>query len=85
MIPHPHPKHQDPPLTPDESAELEPDPARSYERAKPHKECGDGRLDATPNRTQARPDEMIRAVHNAHESHQLNNQTGTDAADANPL
>jgi hypothetical protein len=78
-------EHVEPPLTPDESAELEPDPARSYERAKPQKEYGDDRLDAEPNRPQRRPDEAIRAVHNAHGSRQINDESGTDAADSNPL
>ena len=85
MIPHPRSKQEEPPLTPDESAELEPDPARSYERAKPHKEYGDDRLDAEPNRPQPRPDEAIRAVHNAHNGRQINDESGTDAADKNPL
>lgn len=85
MTPHPQPRQSEQPLTPDESAELEPDPARSYERAKPHKEYGDERLDAEPNSPHARPDEMIRAVHNAHDGRQINDQSGTDAADSNPL
>ena len=79
------PEQSEPPLTPDESAELEPDPARSYERAKPQKEYGDDRLDAEPNRPPRRPDEAIRAVHNAHNGRQINDESGTDAADANPL
>lgn len=69
----------------EETANLEPDPARSYERAKPMKEYGQERLDAQPKRACCSPDQMIRAVHNAHESHQLNNETGCDAGASNPL
>jgi hypothetical protein len=75
----------DQPLSLEDSSDLEPDPARSYERAKPLKEYGDERLDCAPKRAAARPDEMIRAVHNAHASQQLNNETGCDAAASNPL
>jgi hypothetical protein len=59
----------------------EPDPARSYERAKPEKEAGMGRMDdpaaaATPT---DRPDLAEQAVHNAHAPRQLNADDVTDA------
>lgn len=69
----------------EDSANLEPDPARSYERAKPLKECGEDRLDRAAAPPWAHPDEMLRAVHNAHDSHQLNNDSGCDAGASNPL
>lgn len=59
----------------------EPDPARSYERAKPEKEAGMGRLDdvtsgATPT---DRPDRLEQAVTNAQPPRQLNADEVIDA------
>ena len=56
------------------SKEQAPDPASSYERAKPHKEAGMGRLDnnnaATPTRS---PDSVGKAVKNQQNpEHQIN-------------
>ena len=73
------------PLSPEESANLEPDPARSYERAKPLKEYGQEGLDKEPSRRCCTPDQMIRAAHNAHEARQLNNESGCDMGASNPL
>ena len=61
--------------------DLEPDPARSYERAKPEKEAGMGRMDdvtkgATPTN---RPDHPERAADNAHPPRQLNAEDAVDA------
>ena len=61
-----------------------PDPATSYERAKPEKEAGMGRLDnnkATPTRREDTPGEAVR---NSHPPRQINaedtvNQTGGPA------
>lgn len=66
----------------DDTADFEPDPARSYERAKPYKEYGEDRLDCQDCPPSARPDRMIRTVRNAHESHQLNSESAVDAAAA---
>ena len=65
----------------------EPDPARSYERAKPEKEAGMGRLDdaargATPT---DRPDRTEHAVPNVHSPRQLNAEEAIDASAAEPL
>lgn len=52
----------------DSSSEREPDTARTYERAKPEKESGMGRLEddqENPDEAVPRPDEAIRAVRNA--------------------
>jgi hypothetical protein len=73
------------PLSFDESTHLEPDPARSYERASPQKEYGDERLDCQPARRCCSPDQMIRAVHNAHRSNQLNSDSSMDAGASNAL
>ncbi len=54
------------------SKELAPDPASSYERAKPEKEAGQGRLDnntATPAKA---PDSIHEAVKNKQELRQIN-------------
>ena len=78
-----------PDLPPDLADELlcdmEPDTARSYERAKPVKEYGDDRLDSQPCCRPHTPDRMIRAVHNAHESHQINDDGGCNAGDTCPI
>jgi hypothetical protein len=69
--------------------EKAPDPARVYERAKPEKESGMGRLDnnvATPTR---RPDKIDDAVKNRQPPRQINaedeRQLGDDARAARPL
>ena len=50
-----------------------PDPARSYERAKPEAESGMGRLDTNPHATPTgQPDKMSKAVKNAQEPRQIN-------------
>jgi hypothetical protein len=49
----------------------EPDPARSYERAKPEKEAGMGRLDtvnATPTNRPGQAKETVRKVHAPHQN-----------------
>lgn len=73
------------PLSIDESAGLAPDPARSYERATPFEEYGHDRLDCTPAKPCCAPDQMIRAVHNAHQSHQLDGDSSCDAGASCPL
>ncbi len=73
------------PMSLDDSANLEPDTARSYERAKPLKECGQEGLEKQPVRRCCSPDQMHRAAHNAHEARQLNNESGCDAGASNPL
>jgi lipoyl-dependent peroxiredoxin len=50
----------------------EPDTARAYERAKPQKEAGMGRLDSPRTTPQKRPDQLEAAVPQAHASRQLN-------------
>lgn len=50
----------------------EPDPARSYERAKPEKEAGMGRLDSVKATPTNRPDRAKETVRNVHVPHQLN-------------
>jgi hypothetical protein len=77
------------------SAESAPDPARSYERAKPDAESGMGRLDNNRNATPTpRADTAFKAVSNKHPSHQLNahdvvderaaKKPGDDAANEKP-
>lgn len=66
-------------------SDSEPDPARSYERAKPYKEYGDDRLEACPCPPCHAPDQMIRAVHNAHQGHQVNDESEVNAGDSCPL
>lgn len=59
--------------------ELAPDPATSYERAKPEKEAGMGRLDnnrATPANS---PDKIERAVKNRQPLRQINADDVIDA------
>ncbi len=72
-------------LSYDESLLLEPDTARAYERASPIKEYGDERLDLAHAPPARAPDQMIRAVHNAHESHQLNSDAACDAGASCPI
>jgi hypothetical protein len=49
-----------------------PDPARSYERAKPEAETGMGRLDVDPTPTSKKPDRIGHAVGNKQASKQIN-------------
>src|SRR5690242_15434998 len=63
------------------SKEHAPDPARSYERAKPEAEAGMGRLDSNDNAVPTdRPDQMPGAVKNAQKPRQVNAQELTDDA-----
>ena len=73
------------------SKELAPDPAASYERAKPEKEAGMGRLDnnadATPRRA---PDRVGQAVTNQQPLRQINahdvvNERANQSADGKDL
>lgn len=53
-----------------------PDPARSYERAKPEAESGMGRLDNNTNATPTkRSDKMEQAVTHRQSSRQINSET----------
>ena len=62
-----------------------PDPARSYERAKPEAEAGMGRLDAEPNAAHTdHPDHIQDALDNAHPPRQLNSDDTTGAHRAAP-
>lgn len=56
------------------SRKLAPDPATSYERAKPEKEAGQGRLDNNPATPAAAPDQMEQAVENKQSLRQINAQ-----------
>lgn len=69
------------------SKELAPDTARSYERAKPEKEAGMGRLDNNKNATPtACPDQMEKAVGNRQvPEHQLNAQDVVNERARQPL
>lgn len=49
-----------------------PDPARSYERAKPQAESGMGRLDNNQATPTNRPDRIEKPVKNRQSSHQVN-------------
>jgi lipoyl-dependent peroxiredoxin len=63
----------------------EPDTARVYERAKPQKEAGLGRLDSPATTPQKRPDQVEAAVTQAHASHQLNaDETVNERASEDP-
>jgi hypothetical protein len=67
------------------SKELAPDTATSYERAKPEKEAGMGRLDnekAVPTNS---PDEMINAVINKQMQRQINAEHADDERPKRPL
>jgi hypothetical protein len=55
-----------------------PDPARSYERAKPEAESGMGRLDAPKTKPARRDDGMKDAVKHAQRPRQLNAEDATD-------
>jgi hypothetical protein len=67
------------------TADDEPDPARSYERAKPEKEAGMGRLDNDVATPIDRPDQAEAPLRNAHAPHQLNAEDDLDARAAVPL
>jgi hypothetical protein len=55
-----------------------PDPATSYERAKPEKEAGMGRLDTNKNATpENQPDRMDQAVKNKQAPRQINSEDVT--------
>lgn len=67
------------------SEELAPDPASAYERAKPEKEAGMGRLDnnkATPARS---PDKIEEAVPNKQDLRQINAEETDDDRRAREL
>lgn len=67
------------------SEELAPDPASAYERAKPEKEAGMGRLDnnkAVPARS---PDKIEEAVPNKQELRQINAEDVEDGRQTRPL
>lgn len=49
-----------------------PDPARSYERAKPEAESGMGRLDNNPATPEQQPDQLEKAVGNTQPPRQIN-------------
>lgn len=51
---------------PNHQEEAAPDPARVYERAKPEKESGMGRLDQPAQTPECKPDRAEDAVRNAH-------------------
>lgn len=55
-----------------------PDPASSYERARPEKEAGMGRLDMPPAVPDAAPDREGQAVKNAQEPRQVNAEQTAD-------
>ena len=63
-----------------------PDPATAYERAKPHKEAGQGRLDnnddATPTNS---PDRTEDAVKHKQPLRQINAEDSGDGRSARPL
>lgn len=63
-----------PQTDPNRSENREPDPARSYERAKPEKEGGMGRLANDPSSNPQRPDQAGRAVKNAHPPRQTDGE-----------
>ncbi|MGE5607696.1 MAG: hypothetical protein ACM359_00435 [Bacillota bacterium] len=62
------------------------DPASSYERAKPEKESGMGRLDNNPATPEPTPDKMKEAVSNVHPpDRQINAEETTDSRKEVPL
>jgi hypothetical protein len=61
------------------SNELAPDPASSYERAKPEKESGMGRLDNNKAVPTDSPDQTEDAVKNKQDLRQINAEEGDDA------
>ena len=62
-----------------------PDPASSYERAKPDKEAGMGRLDNNKATPTVRQDKMEETVTNRQPPRQLNAHDVVDQRDARPL
>jgi len=63
-----------------------PDPATSYERAKPHKESGQGRLDNNDNATPTdSPDRAEDAVKHKQPLRQINAEDAADGRSARPL
>jgi len=63
-----------------------PDPATSYERAKPHKEAGQGRLDNNDDATPANsPDRAEDAVKQKQAVRQINAEDVGDGRSARPL
>jgi hypothetical protein len=65
-------------------AEQAPDPARSYERAKPEAESGMGRLDNNKGTPTRRADKMDQAVTHKQSPHQINAEDDNSPA-AGPL
>ena len=62
-----------------------PDPARSYERAKPEAESGLGRLDNNEATPADEPNRQDQAVRNAHSSRQINShELGDDRDTSQP-
>ena len=66
------------------SPAVAPDPATTYERAKPEKEAGMGRLDNNPHRPHQTSDKMEEAVSNKQPSRQLNADDVVNSRAANP-
>ena len=64
--------------------DLAPDPATSYERAKPEKEAGMGRLDNNPGTPAKSPDRIESAVKQKQPLRQLNADDVVNAADGGP-
>lgn len=62
------------------SNEKAPDPARSYERAKPEAEAGMGRLSTPPRRPHESKDKQFNAVTNRQKPRQINNEDVVNAA-----
>lgn len=63
------------------SDELAPDPATSYERAKPEKEAGMGRLDNNPGTPAKSPDRIEKAVKHKQPLRQINADDVVNAAE----
>ena len=61
------------------SPQQAPDPAHAYERAKPERESGQGRLDNNVSTPTNRPDKGKQAVKNKQSPRQLNAQDATNA------
>ena len=67
------------------SKELAPDTATAYERAKPEKESGMGRLDNEQAVPADSPDEMINAVIHKQMQRQINSEHADDDRPKRPL
>lgn len=63
---------EQPPQMRPASKKLAPDPATSYERAKPEREAGMGRLDCDPALPAHAPDQMEQAVEHKQPLRQIN-------------